>query len=124
VSEPGAPVFRHEPFVAHVAQRRQHGRVRVLAALEGTAAGGAAVAVVPFLLSSLRGVGVPVRFEGAQTAVPPCCGELLEGAVAQSGFLEEAAEFNELACSCPAFLDPIAAVAPGLGAGGAVLHDG
>jgi len=35
----------------------------------------------PFLLPSLRGVGVPIRLEGAQAAVPPCGGELLGGAV-------------------------------------------
>jgi len=99
---------------------------------------------VPFLLPIiLSGIFLPVRFEGAQAAVPPCGGELLRGAVLhavpsapelvgqlhhgaeqggafvarefdEAGFLDEAAEFDELACSCPAFLDPIAGVTAGL----------
>jgi len=96
---------------------------------------------------------LPIRLEGAQATVPPCCGELLAGAVVhafpsapeligqlhhgaeqggavvagefnETSFLDEAAEFDELACSCPALLDPIAGVVAGLGAGDAVLHNG
>ncbi len=85
--------------------------------------------------------------------MPPCCGELLGGAVVyaipstlelvgqvhhgaeqggtvivgefdEAGFLDEAAEFDELASSCASFLDPIAGVVSGLGAFEACLHDG
>ncbi len=88
----------------------------------------------------LGGAGFFVRFKGAQSAVPPGCGELgwragvgtrvrvpsapelvgeihhgaeQCGAVVvqqfdEAGFLDEAAEFDKLSCSCPAFLDPIA----------------
>jgi hypothetical protein len=115
--------------------------------------GGRSLRHPPFLLPSLSGVGVPVRLEGAQAAVPPCCGELLGGAVLhalpsvpelvgqlhhgaeqgsavvagefdQAGFLDEAAEFDELAGAYASFLDPIAGVVPGLGAFEACLHDG
>jgi len=96
---------------------------------------------------------LPVRFEDAEATVPPGCGELLGGAVFhtfqsapeligqvhhgaeqggsvvagefdQAGFLDEAAEFDELACSCASFLDPIAGIVPGLSAFDTCLHDG
>jgi len=101
----------------------------------------------------LSRIFLSVRLEGAQATVPPSCGELLAGAVLhavpsapelighlhhgaeqggavvagefdEAGFLDEAAEFDELTGSCPAFLDPIAGVVPGLGAFEACLHDG
>jgi len=160
----------------------QHGGVRVAIALESTAKGGTAVAVgvslvlllagvahgadngrapprachdaVPFLLPTiLSRIFLPVRLEGAQAAVPPCCGELLGGAVLhtvpsapelvgqlhhgteqgsaviarefdEAGFLDEAAEFDQVAGACAAFLDPIAGVVPGLSTFEARLHDG
>ncbi len=115
--------------------------------------GGRSLRHSPFLLPSLRGVGVPVRFEGAEATVPPGCGELLGGAVHytlppaselvgefhhgaeqggtvvagefdEAGLVDEAAEFDELAGSCAAFLDPIAGFVPGLSAFETCLHDG
>ncbi len=109
---------------------------------------------VPFLLPiTLSCILLPVRFKGAQAAVSPGCGELLGRAVLhtfpsapelvgqvhhgaeqggavvagefdQAGFLDEAAEFDELTCSCAAILDPIAGVVAGLGAFETCLHDG
>ncbi len=50
-------------------------------------------------------------------------GAVIAGEFDEAGFLDEAAEFDELACSCASFLDPIAGVVAGLSAGDAVLHD-
>ncbi len=41
----------------------------------------------------------------------------------EASLLNEAAELDELACACAPFLDPIAGIVQGLGAGDAVLHD-
>ena len=51
-------------------------------------------------------------------------GAIITGQLDEAGFLDEAAEFDELACSCASFLDPIAGVVSGLGAFEACLHDG
>ncbi len=51
-------------------------------------------------------------------------GAVITGQLDQASFLDEAAEFDELACSCASFLDPIAGVMSGLGAFEVCLHDG
>ncbi len=115
--------------------------------------GGRSLRRSPFLLSSLRGIFLPVRLEGTQAAVPPRGGELLGSAVLHGfpsppeligqvhhgaeqggavvagefdevGFLDEAAEFDELAGACASFLDPIAGIVAGLSAFETCLNDG
>jgi len=50
-------------------------------------------------------------------------GPVIAGQLDQPGLLDEAAKLDELACSCAAFLDPVAGVMQCLGARDAVLHD-
>jgi len=50
-------------------------------------------------------------------------GAVIAGEFDEAGLVDEAAEFDELACSCASFLDPIAGVVQGLDALDPVLHD-
>ncbi len=50
-------------------------------------------------------------------------GAVIAGQLDKASLLDKATEFDELACSCAAFLDPIAGVVQGLGALDAVPHD-
>ena len=50
-------------------------------------------------------------------------GAVIAGEFDEAGFLDEAAELDELACACASFLDPIAGVMQSLGALDTVLHD-
>jgi hypothetical protein len=51
------------------------------------------------------------------------CGTVIVQQFDKAGFLDEAAEFDELSRSCPAFLGSITGIVQGLGAGDEVLHD-
>ncbi len=72
-------------------------------------------------------------FLHAVPSAPELVGQLHHGAeeggavvvqqFGEASLLDEAAEFDELACACTPFLDPIAGVVQGLGALDAVLRD-
>jgi len=51
------------------------------------------------------------------------CGAVVVQQFDKAGFLDEAAEFDELARSCASLLDPISGVVQALSAGDTVLHD-
>ena len=96
---------------------------RVLVGLEGAQA---AVAPGSGELCRRACVGAGARFPSAPELVGEVHHSAEQGSAVvarefdEAGFLDKATEFDELSCSCPAFLDPVPGVMQGLGAGRAV----